>query len=185
MKKIITTAVAGLLLSTAAHAAEPQFFIGAGVAWQEDQIDGGVNKDSQSEAWQGRFGVILNDNHRFSGTYSYKEDDFSAAGDDFKLYQNLFLASYDYMHAIDDAGKFNLFAGLSAGVVNNKFDGNANSDFVWGGQVGAEYRITQKWSTELGYRYLDQDYDEPGHRIGGQYQLDTSHQFYLSVDYRF
>lgn len=185
MKKLTATLIATALLSTSALAADVQWFAGAGAGWQQDSIKGDAHKDSDDVTWQLRGGAILNDHHRFAGTYSYKEDKFNVLGDSVKQEQHMFLASYDYLFPVGNSGKFNLFAGLSAGVADNKIAGDSQSDFVWGGQVGAEYRLTQNWSTELGYRYLDQDYENTGPSIGQNFSLDDTQQLYLSIDYRF
>jgi hypothetical protein len=45
------------------------------------------------------------------------------------------------------------------------------------------YKLNDNLNTEIGYRYLKQDYDN---KIDtGKYALDNTQQLYLSVDYRF
>ena len=169
MKKlaIISTLALTAVATTPAFAADAEWFVGAGVGYQEDNIKGVNAQNGEDTAYQLRAGAVLNDNHRVMGTYNYMD----------KSSQNMFLASYDYLLPV--AQKVNLFAGVSAGVADSKIEGKSSTDFVWGGQVGAMYEINDKWSTDLTYRYLDQDYSENNTKI------DYSQQIMLSVDYRF
>ncbi|SDJ44866.1 Opacity protein [Ferrimonas sediminum] len=185
MKKLTLSLITAALLSTPAMAANIDWFVGAGAGWQQDSISGDASKDSDDVTWQFRGGMVLNDHHRFSGSYSYKEDTFNVGDERFKQEQNMFLASYDYLIPVGASEKMNLFAGVSAGLADNKLAGNAHTNFVWGGQVGAEYRFTQHWSSEIGYRYLDQDYEEMGKSVNGTFALDDTQQLYVSFDYRF
>ncbi|MCW8328523.1 porin family protein [Photobacterium sp. SDRW27] len=167
MKKL--TIISTLALASAAaspvFAADTEWFVGAGAGYQEDSIKGASGGEDMT--YQLRGGAILNDHHRVMGTYSYMD----------KSSQNMFLASYDYLLPV--AQNVNLFAGVSAGAADSKIDGKSSTDFVWGGQVGAMYEINDNWSTDLTYRYLDQDYSENNTKI------DYSQQVVLSVDYKF
>lgn len=53
------------------------------------------------------------------------------------------------------------------------------SDFVWGGQVGANIQLTNHISSDLTYRYLDQNYKQANTR------LKATEQVVWSVDYKF
>ncbi|KLV05511.1 outer membrane protein H1 [Photobacterium aquae] len=169
MKKItaISTLALAVMASSPAFAADTQWFVGGGVGYQNDKLKGTDAPNGEDATYQLRGGAILNDHHRVMGTYSYMD----------KSSQNMFLASYDYLVPVHQ--KVNLFAGVSAGVADNKVRNESSTDFVWGGQVGAMYKFNDKWSTDVTYRYLDQDYEENNTR------LDYSQQVVLSVDYRF
>ncbi|WP_025548734.1 outer membrane protein, partial [Vibrio parahaemolyticus] len=94
-----------------------------------------------------------------------------------KSEQHSFLASYDYMVPVYK--DISLFAGVSAGAAKNDINDHSSTDFVYGGQVGATYKISDNWSTDLTYRYLDQGYDEKDTKV------DNSQQVFLSIDYHF
>ncbi|MGR5140345.1 porin family protein [Photobacterium sp. DNB23_23_1] len=169
MKKItaISTLALTIIAASPAFAADTQWFVGGGVGYQEDNVKGTNAQNGEDATYQLRGGAIMNDHHRVMGTYSYMD----------KSSQNMFLASYDYLVPVHQ--NVNLFAGVSAGVADNKISGSSSTDFVWGGQVGAMYEINDSWSTDLTYRYLDQDYSKNGTKI------DYSQQIVWSVDYRF
>ncbi|MGF1726863.1 outer membrane beta-barrel protein [Photobacterium nomapromontoriensis] len=169
MKKItvISTLALSVLAAAPAFAADTQWFAGGGVGYQEDNLKGEHAQNGEDATYQLRGGAIINDHHRVMGTYSYMD----------KSSQNMFLASYDYLVPVHQ--NVNLFAGVSAGVADSKISGNSASDFVWGGQVGAMYEINDSWTTDLTYRYLDQDYSKDNTK------MDYSQQVVWSVDYRF
>ncbi|MGF1683900.1 porin family protein [Photobacterium makurazakiensis] len=169
MKKItaLSTIVLAVFAASPVLAADAQWFIGGGIGYQEDTIKGEGAQNGEDATYQLRGGAILNDHHRVMGTYSYMD----------KSSQNMFLASYDYLLPVHQ--NVNLFAGVSTGFADSKIDGKSSTDFVWGGQVGAMYEINDSWSTDLTYRYLDQDYSENNTKI------DYSQQVVWSVDYRF
>ncbi|MGR5063783.1 porin family protein [Photobacterium sp. DNB22_13_2] len=169
MKKItaISTLALTIMAASPAFAADTQWFVGGGVGYQEDNVKGANSQNGEDATYQLRGGAIMNDHHRVMGTYSYMD----------KSSQNMFLASYDYLVPVHQ--NVNLFAGVSAGVADSKINGSSSTDFVWGGQVGAMYEINDNWSTDLAYRYLDQDYSKNDTKI------DYSQQVVWSVDYRF
>ncbi|MDV5168025.1 porin family protein [Photobacterium rosenbergii] len=169
MKKItaISTLALAVMAASPAFAADTQWFVGGGVGYQEDNVKGANAQNGEDATYQLRGGAIMNDHHRVMGTYSYMD----------KSSQNMFLASYDYLMPVHQ--NVNLFAGVSAGVADNKIGSKSSTDFVWGGQVGAMYEINDNWSTDLTYRYLDQDYNKESTKI------DYSQQVVWSVDYRF
>ncbi|MEH6534291.1 porin family protein [Photobacterium frigidiphilum] len=164
---VISTLILASSVALPAFAADTDWFVGGGVGYQQDTIKGANEQNGEDATYQLRGGAIINDHHRVMGTYSYMD----------KSSQNMFLASYDYL--IPVAQKVNLFAGVSAGLADNKISNESSTDFVWGGQVGAMYEINDSWSTDLTYRYLDQDYSEQATK------LDYSQQVVWSVDYKF
>lgn len=164
---IISSLVLASVAALPALAADTEWFVGAGIGYQEDKLKGEFERNGEDSTYQLRGGAIIKDHHRLMGTYSYMD----------KSSQNLYLASYDYLHPV--ANRVNLFAGVTAGLADNKINGKSSTDFTWGGQVGAKYDINKNWSTDLTYRYLEQEYNEKGT------QIDYSQQVVLSLDYKF
>ncbi|MGY5450683.1 porin family protein [Agarivorans sp. MS3-6] len=166
-KKTFLGALIIASVSSATFAADLDWFAGAGVGYQADNIKGQYTGGDDDATFQLRGGVIIDENHRVMGTYAYMDE----------LSQNSFLASYDYLYSLND--QFSLFAGVSAGAADSEINEQSSTEFVWGGQVGAMYKINRHWSTELAYRYLEQDYEEAG------FKLNDTQQIVLSVDYHF
>ncbi|QYJ86427.1 porin family protein [Shewanella mesophila] len=193
-KTLAVAAVITAALSAPTMAAD--WFIGGGIGSQENNykaeiteaVDPGFSegtfKDSDSDMiYELRGGAYLNDNNRVYGTYSYNSDDFGK--------QQSFLMSYDYLVGLDANNKVNWFIGATAGVNHTSPDVDmlkSKNNFVWGGQTGFMYKINDSLSTEIGYRYLKQDYDKTLTSEAGDkasFSFDDSQQVYLSVDYRF
>ncbi|WP_221274629.1 outer membrane beta-barrel protein [Thaumasiovibrio subtropicus] len=161
-----------LLMSPSVFAND--WFIGAGVGYQSDTIKGhNYKKDSEDMSYQLRGGVIIDNQHRFTGNWSYTDNKFDGT----KLEQHLFYGSYDYLYSVGQHSY--LFGGVSMGVSDNKVFGKASTDFLWGAQVGAGIRINDNISTEIGYQYFDQDYSRGG------YKIDDTHQIMASINYHF
>ncbi|MBY5990976.1 outer membrane beta-barrel protein [Ferrimonas balearica] len=179
MKKTTTALLLSSLLAAPAMANNIDYFVGFGLGYQEDTIKGDVRKDSDDLSYEARVGAIFNDNHRLMGTYSYKEDKFDRDDSRYKHEQHLFLASYDYLMPLTADGRLQAFAGLSMGGVGNKLQGKNSNDFTWGGQAGMQYRLTNNWSAELRYQYLDMDYDKQGLTV------EDSQNVTFAIDYRF
>ncbi|NKF49378.1 porin family protein [Shewanella sp. WXL01] len=175
--KTLAIATALMATSSVANAVEIDFFAGAGVGYQMDTVEGTVNKDTEGEAWQGRIGMLIEQQHRITGTFSYMEDKFNQGGSQYKQEQYSWLASYDYLIPVHK--DVNLFVGVTAGANDNKIGGKSSADFVWGGQAGVQYKWTEHFSSDLGYRYLAQDYDKNG------IEISDSQQIYLTFDYKF
>ncbi|WP_223292956.1 MULTISPECIES: outer membrane beta-barrel protein [Shewanella] len=183
------------------------WFVGAGVGAQQngyDKVVTDTGKDPKevtsssslthdNEFYMVRGGVYLDDSSRLYGTYSYNADDSTT--------QQSFIASYDYLVPLG-SGRLNWFIGASAGsnhVSPESENMSSGNNFVWGGQTGFIFNITDNLSTEIGYRYLDQDYsisnapdeiDEPVATPKAGSEVTTlsatdSQQVYLSLDYRF
>ncbi len=207
-KSLILASVIATVISAPTMAAD--WFIGGGVGAQQNSYKGSTTTEatvdpgfnSQTDNWSStennavyelRAGVYLNDNNRVYGTYSYNSDDFSK--------QQSLLMSYDYLVALGDSNKVNWFIGATAGVNHVSPETAAvssSNNFVWGGQTGIMYKINDNLSTEIGYRYLKQDYDVStsstvippmegaiGTTTTETASLNDSQQLYLSVDYRF
>ncbi|WP_076412310.1 outer membrane beta-barrel protein [Shewanella sp. UCD-KL12] len=200
-KTVIIAALITSAISMPTMAAD--WFVGGGVGAQqngyEKEVTGGASipenspitsTSEENEFYMIRAGAYLDDNNRMYGTYSYNADDSTS--------QQSFIISYDYLVPLGSS-KLNWFIGASAGgnhvspEADNMSSGN---NFVWGGQTGIIFNITENLSTELGYRYLDQDYsvsnapDEPVATPKATSEVTTlsatdSQQVYLSVDYRF
>lgn len=185
---LILSALITAALSAPTMAAD--WFVGGSVGYQQngyeaelDDQAGNDIEDSFSDEemlYELRVGAYLNDNNRLYGTYSYNDDEFSQ--------QQQFLLSYDYLIGLGD--RFNIFIGATAGMnsidpVDPSF--SQGESFVWGVQTGVQFEITKNLSTELGYRYLEQDYDEEFADASSSqdFSLTDSQQIYLSVDYRF
>lgn len=146
---------------------DTDWFVGAGVGYQNDDVSGQFEDGDEDVTSQLRGGVILNQNHRLMATYAYMDE----------LEQHTVLGSYDYLLPVYD--KVNLFLGASLGASNSEIHNDDSTEFVWGGQVGAMYEFTDNWTAEVTYRYLEQDYDE------NSTEIDNSQQVFLAVDYRF
>lgn len=193
-KKLALAVTVASVLSAPAMAAD--WFIGGGVGAQQNTYKGaaqGVDpefnndyfstKERENDAvYEVRAGAYLNDNNRVYTTYSYNSDDLAK--------QQSLLLSYDYLLGLDASNKLNWFVGATAGVnhVNPDTSYLSSKDrFVWGGQTGLMYKINDNLSSEIGYRYLKQDYDAGISTDAGSasFSLDDSQQVYLSVDYRF
>ncbi|CAM4373677.1 porin family protein [Vibrio agarivorans] len=171
MKKLTTIAP---LLATALIAAptiaadmDVDWFVGAGVGYQNDDVSGSNATNGEDASYELRGGAILNENHRVMGTVGYMD----------KLEQTKFIASYDYLYSVYD--NINLFAGVSIGAADSEVANESSTEFVWGGQVGAMYEFNDNWTTELSYRYLALDFEEKG------VEIDNTQQVVVSVDYRF
>ncbi|MCD9476944.1 outer membrane beta-barrel protein [Photobacterium phosphoreum] len=184
MKKSVLAVVlfSGALSSSVMAQSHVESFIGGGIGYQTDTFKGDVNKHSEDASYQLRAGVIINDHHRLSATYGFKKDRYSIEDDKAKHTQNLFLTSYDYLMPVTST--INLFAGPSMGISHDRISySNAGaqsaSDFVWGGQVGANIQLTNHISSDLTYRYLDQNYKQANTR------LKATEQVVWSVDYKF
>ena len=190
-KSLALAAVIATAMSAPTMAAD--WFVGAGVGAQQntykldynnvvDAESGSLRDTENNEFYEFRVGTYLNDSSRVYGTYSYNSDDASR--------QQSLMVSYDYLVGLGASNKLNWFIGATAGVnhISPDFEDESSKDrFVWGGQTGLMYQISDKFSTELGYRYLKQDYKVTDSDVNGSesIKLQDSQQLYLAVDYRF
>ncbi|WP_394203938.1 outer membrane beta-barrel protein [Shewanella waksmanii] len=177
LNKIMMMAAGTTLLCSSAQAVEIDYFAGAGLGYQTDKIEGALNKDTEDLSYQARLGMIIEQQHRITGTFGYMEDKFSRGDSQYKQEQYSWLLSYDYLMPVHK--DINLFAGVTMGANDNKIAGKASTDFVWGGQAGVQFKWSKHFSSDLGYRYLEQDYDNNG------IEISNSQQVYLTLDYKF
>ncbi len=173
-KSLVLASVVAATLSIPAMAADN--FVGAAYGNQQNDYDvgSGYSKDVNNPTYQLRAGTYINKEARLYLTYSFNDDDFAK--------QQMGLVSYDFLIPVTSDQKLNWFVGATAGMnhisPDTSYLDSANR-FVWGGQTGLQYKLNPKLSTEVGYRYLKQDYSK------GSFSLDNSQQVYLGVDYRF
>lgn len=200
-------------LSSSAYAAD--FFIGAGTGYQgtkaeiNDSEFGIFNEKAQGAAFHIRAGLYLEDNHRFTATINHMVDSKlygNSLGQDpvgqslnIDLAQTEYLVSYDYIHAV--TSDFSVFGGATIGLVNNRVemsyyetDGGysdshkgSQTDFTYGFQVGAQYKIMDNLSADLQYRHMFESYSETDEWEYGSTKLSIpyNNQISLTLDYRF
>lgn len=147
--------------------ADTDYFVGGGVGYQDDKLDGGRATNGEDAVVQLNAGLTINSEHRVTATYSYKD----------KFKQSLFFASYDYLY--DLSNKVSLNGGFLLGVGYNDIASETSVDFIRGVQVGTTYHINKDWSTDLTYRYIHQDFDEEG------VDIDNSQQIVIIANYHF
>ncbi|WOT05076.1 outer membrane protein [Shewanella youngdeokensis] len=176
-KMMLAGAICSGFLVGSVNAAEVEFFAGAAAGYQTDTVEGKIAHDTEAAAWQGRVGVLIEQQHRITGTFSYMEDEFSQAGTDYKQEQYSWLISYDYLLPVHK--NVNLFAGVTVGANDNKIAGRTDTHSVYGGHAGAQYKWSKHFSSDIGYRYIAQEYDRRDIKI------DDSQQVYLTLDYKF
>ncbi|MBY5944759.1 porin family protein [Photobacterium rosenbergii] len=155
-----------LLVSPILHA-KTEYFVGAGVGYQEDKLDGANSTNGEDATVLLNGGLTINSEHRVTATYSYKD----------KFSQSLFFASYDYLYDINN--RVSLNGGFLLGVGYNDIVGETSMDFIRGLQVGTTYHINKDWSTDLTYRYLHQDFDER------DVEIDYTQQVVIMANYHF
>ena len=97
IKTMLSGVLCSGLLVSSVNAAEVEFFVGAAAGYQTDSVDGKISHDTEDVSWQGRAGVLIEKQHRITGTFGYMEDEFSQAGIDYKQEQYSWLLSYDYL----------------------------------------------------------------------------------------
>ncbi len=206
--------------SVSAFDLNPEFFVGGGVGYHHAKFESKYSEVYESDNWSGkesntakgaafsvRTGAYLTPNHRVTLTANFTGDNelYSDSDEYGKYTENLkqseYLASYDYLHYLN--AEFALFAGATAGVVQNtltfedKYNGETSkdkykeTDFTYGLQVGAQYKINANWSADLQYRHMfestsvsqseswDNGYYKDTHTVKNHGELT------LSVDYRF
>ncbi|MCL1126734.1 porin family protein [Shewanella surugensis] len=175
-KLLVLASVVTATLSIPAMAADN--FVGAAYGNQQNHYDagGGYSRDVNDPTYQLRAGTYINNEARLYLTYSFNNDQYTK--------QQMGLVSYDFLIPLTSDQKLNWFVGATAGMNhispdNSVLSSSSSNRFVWGGQTGLQYKINPKLSTEVGYRYLKQDYSK------ASFSLDNSQQVYLGVDYRF
>ncbi|MCK6263198.1 porin family protein [Vibrio sp. ZSDE26] len=199
MKKVIGLALLAAVSAPSAFATSVNYFAGGGFGSHYSEMKGyGTTLDDRTGAFHIRGGAYINDVHRvtLTGNFAGDAELFSAsgnvAGDDIsingELNQNEWLASYDYVHAINN--EFSVFGGVSAGFVKNKTtiswdingtpdsDSHSETDFAVGAQVGVQYTLTKELSIDGTYRNMGKSLNEDGIKVTGS-------EFAISLDYRF
>ncbi|GLP94718.1 outer membrane beta-barrel protein [Paraferrimonas sedimenticola] len=181
VKQSIIAAVAATALTAPAMAAD--LFIGATVGNQWTETKGAAKETSSNSNIGLRAGAILNDTHRFTGTYTRSEGVHGSKDKGESRNHNI-IASYDYLVKLDDAGKVDWFIGASVGAGIFKDAGLGNEATpVYGAQTGFSYQFDNGVRTEVGYRYLKQD---TKFKVEEQsFKVNSTSQLYLGVDYRF
>jgi opacity protein-like surface antigen len=166
-----------------------------------------------------RTGMIFSQNHRvtltanFTGdteissySSSYSDGEWSTGKDEIK--QTELLLSYDYIHALNN--NVSIFGGATVGTISNELsrsdkgydpyydeewsESNSlkGSDFGYGLQIGAQYKINENWSADLTYRHMFSTLDKSTTLIESDRWTETSTGkvnnhgvFTVTVDYRF
>lgn len=152
---------------------------------QTSRLDDTINN---SGTWGVRGGV-QDDTGRMYLTYEYVSDTYSSR---YKLRQQNLLGSYDLFLPVADSTK--LFGGVTAGLVKLEQDSpgfHRDSDLGLAGglQAGILHSLAPDFSIEAGYRYLrttvDAGLNARDRSVGGSFDLKSSDQAYLGLNYHF
>lgn len=152
---------------------------------QARKLDDIINN---SGTWGVRGGV-QDDTGRMYLSYEYVSDTYSSR---YKLRQQNLLGSYDLFLPLADSTK--LFGGVTAGLVKLEQDSpgyHRDSDLGLAGglQAGILHRLAPEFSVEAGYRYLrttvDANLNARDRSVGGSFDLKSSEQAYLGLNYHF
>lgn len=184
-----------------------------------NEIGSASSKNESSALGNGfhiRTGAIINDHHRVTFTANWTNDlvinEFKVSDsegyfehDSIYLNQAEYLLSYDYLHPISN--NVAIFGGATVGSVKNTHtdiskysDGEdkevfSDSGIGWGLQFGAQYTITENWSTDITYRHMFSSpvhsYKEEASEDGLKgtytetYEVASHSSITISLDYRF
>ena len=152
---------------------------------QTRRLDDTINN---SGTWGVRGGV-QDATGRMYLTYEYVSDTYSSR---YKLRQQNLLGSYDLFLPVADSTR--LFGGVTAGLVKLEQDSpgfHRDSDLGLAGglQAGILHSLTPDFSIEAGYRYLrttvDAGLNARDRSVGGSFDLKSSDQAYLGLNYHF
>ena len=152
---------------------------------QTRKLDDIINN---SGTWGVRGGV-QDDTGRMYLSYEYVSDTYSSR---YKLRQQNLLGSYDLFLPLADSTR--LFGGVTAGLVKLEQDSpgyHRDSDLGLAGglQAGILHRLAPEFSVEAGYRYLrttvDASLNARDRSVGGSFDLKSSEQAYLGLNYHF
>ncbi|SDS76894.1 Outer membrane protein beta-barrel domain-containing protein [Halopseudomonas litoralis] len=152
---------------------------------QTSRLDDTINN---SGTWGVRGGV-QDDTGRMYLTYEYVSDTYSSR---YKLRQQNLLGSYDLFLPVADSTR--LFGGVTAGLVKLEQDSpgfHRDSDLGLAGglQAGILHSLNPDFSIEAGYRYLrttvDASLNARDRSVGGSFDLKSSDQAYLGLNYHF
>ncbi|GLP94717.1 outer membrane protein [Paraferrimonas sedimenticola] len=207
----ITSVIAGTtLMAAAAPSFAAEYFIGGNIGAQQNEIRANTlnsiepepmnlmpysgTKRERDPFYELRAGAYFGDasQHRATVSYSWNSGKISSL-EGTKFDQQNLLASYDYLIPVTADKRLNVYVGATIGSAYTKMDQSGSSnDFVYGAQVGLNYRLTDKLSADLGYRYLKQDYKKgnlpevaPTSIEYAEFSLNNTQQLYLGLDYRF
>ncbi|MGF1694838.1 outer membrane beta-barrel protein [Vibrio lamellibrachiae] len=217
MKKVLLTLSIALATSPAAFATE--FFIGGGAGYHDAKIElndsefGTATENANGASFHIRAGAYLTENHRVTTTINHMGDSnvyrnrLSDVPENIdvqlELAQTEYLISYDYIYSVGD--KLSIFAGATAGIVNNKANGfivekptsgdqtefshkGSESDFTYGLQVGTQYKIMNNMSLDLQYRHMFESYSHATNWSEGEtteLSIPSHSELSVSLDYRF
>ncbi|MCW8335384.1 porin family protein [Vibrio sp. SCSIO 43135] len=210
MKKALLALTIASLTAPAAMATE--FFIGGGMGYHSAKIkleenDGYSNRETATgSAFHIRGGAYLTENHRITATINYTGDnklhrEHGENGGKFAadLAQTEYLLSYDYVHAINS--EFSVFGGPTIGFTTNEATlalshselpratiqaEESSTDFVYGLQAGAQYKITNNISADFQYRYMFESYSTTlDNQWESKITVPNNSEFTISLDYRF
>ncbi|PSW20590.1 porin family protein [Photobacterium sanctipauli] len=156
-----------LVLYPSYSSAETDYFVGAGVGYQNDRLDGAGSENGEDAFVQLHAGAIIDSNHKVAANYSYKD----------KFSQSLYYVSYDYLYGVSN--RVSLNGGFLLGVGYNDIQSDSSVDFVRGLQVGTSIKISNDWSTDVTYRYIHQDYEE------NEVEIDNTQQVVIMANYHF
>ncbi len=134
---IISTLALVTVTVSPVYAASTEWFVGAGVGYQEDNIKGKFDQNGEDGTYQLRGGAIVNDHHRLMGTYSYID----------KSSQDLLLASYDYLHPVSK--RVDIYAGASAGFADSKIQKKQAQLISPGAAKSVQYMRSMKTGRQI------------------------------------
>ncbi|MGF1694840.1 porin family protein [Vibrio lamellibrachiae] len=208
MNKTLLALTITTLAAPSAMATE--YFVGGGLGYHTTKAEianngHGYTGKNSGLALHIRGGAYITENHRLTGTANfvlndevYAESTPGLSGSDYTIdfKQTEFLMSYDYIHSI--SSDFSVFGGATAGMVKNTLKEEeryynfpylsysveeSKSDFTYGLQVGAQYKLTNDLSADLQYRHMFESFSY----TEGNYKESISNhgEFTISLDYRF
>lgn len=143
---------------------------------------------NNSSTWGVRGGV-LTDMGRAYVTYEYVSDKYSNM---YKFRQQNLLGSYDLFLPIGQ--DTNLFGGATVGLTkltqdSSGYHRDSDFDLTAGLQAGIMHRLAPNASIEAGYRYMrtrvDVDLDKRDRSVNGSFDLKSSDQAYVGLNYHF
>lgn len=167
MMKIKNLAMVSLLLAGVQSFAS-EGFIGIEGGYASIQGDTFTQLDYESnDVLMGLRLGAQNDDFRSTISFNYYDSDEQNV--------ELALLTVDHFFLGQTEKAYRPFVGLAFGYGNYESDFVEESDFVYGGQIGVDYRINENVSFDLGYRYLLSSADA----------LDSVGNAFLGINYRF
>ncbi|WP_047049222.1 outer membrane beta-barrel protein [Vibrio mexicanus] len=202
MKNVLSLAILAAVAAPSTYATSVDYFVGGGMGYHSATVkvedgDGDIHKETaKGAAFHIRGGAYIAEDHRLTLTANFTGDnelDALYIGDAWakaELAQTEWLASYDYVHGLNE--DFSIFGGATVGYIKNKgiIRGNvgedfkhseSESDFAFGGQVGVQYHVAQNVSIDGTYRYMGTSYKSKEFAD----KVSNHSEFIVSLDYRF